>query len=88
MSSGRYLVVFIEPRGKYPPQATDTEVNNCFSENSEIIEHKKDYFKLIYFCQRLQFWRGNDRTVVVFSCRQIKLLNLFSSCGKFLQTES
>ena len=81
MSSGRYLVIFTEPRGKYPPQATDTEVN-------KIIEHKKDYFKLIYFCQRLQFWRGNDRTVVVFSCRQIKLLNLFSTCGKFLQTES
>ena len=41
MSSGRYLVIFTELRGKYPPQATDTEVNNCFSENSEIIEHKR-----------------------------------------------
>ena len=46
MSSGRYLVIFTEPRGKYPRQATDTEENNCFSENSEIIEHKKDYFKV------------------------------------------
>ena len=29
--------------GKYPPLATDTEVNSCFSKNlnSEIIMHKK-----------------------------------------------
>ena len=82
MPSDRYLVIFTEPGGKYPPQATDTEVNKCFSENSEIIEHNNDYFKLISWCQRLQFWRGNDRTVVAFFCRQIKLLNLFSSCGE------
>ena len=30
---------------KYPPLATDAEVNNCFSiENNEIIEHKNDDF--------------------------------------------
>ena len=46
----RWLVVVIyratKQRGKYPPPATDTEVNNCFSiyQNSEIIEHKNDDF--------------------------------------------
>ena len=33
-------------RGNYPPLASDTEVNNCFSiyQNSEIIEHKNMIF--------------------------------------------
>ena len=44
--SGGYSVIFTEPRGKYPPLTTNTEVNYgyCFSENSEIIEHKNDDF--------------------------------------------
>ena len=60
----------------YPPLASDTVMNNCLSiyYNSEIIEHKIDNF---YRCQRLQFLRANDRTVVAFSCRQIKLLKAF-----------
>ena len=31
-------------RGKYPPLATNTEMNSCFSiyENNEIIQHKKN----------------------------------------------
>ena len=40
--------------GKYPPLATDTEVNNCFS---EIIELKNDDLKLIYSSQQLRFSR-------------------------------
>ena len=36
----------LKRRGKYPPLATDTKVNNCFSKysNSGIIEHKNDDF--------------------------------------------
>ena len=40
VASGGYLP---KRRGKYPPVATDAEVNSCFSiyQNSEIIQHKK-----------------------------------------------
>ena len=46
----RWLVAIVteaaKRRGKSPPLATDTEVNNCFSiyQNSEIIERKNDDF--------------------------------------------
>ena len=44
--------IFTERRSgdKYPPQATDTEVNSCFSiyKNCEIMEHKNDDFKLTF----------------------------------------
>ena len=61
--SGGYSVIFTEPRGKYPPLTTHSEVNNCFSENSVIIELTNDDFWPIYYCQRSKFWRGIDQTV-------------------------
>ena len=48
--------------GKYPPLATDTKVNSCFSKNlnSEIIEHKK--MTLIHsFLERLQYFGRKSR---------------------------
>ena len=43
--------------GKYPPLATDTEVNSCFSKNlnSEKIMHKMMTLILLYL-QRLQYF--------------------------------
>ena len=39
-------------RGKYPPLATDTEVNSCFSiyYNSEIIHTTKNYLDDFFTC--------------------------------------
>ena len=52
------------------------------------MEHKNHGFQLINCCQRLQFWRTNDRKAVAFSCGPIKLKGiLLAIVGNFLQKE-
>ena len=60
----------------YPPPATDSEVNNCFSIylSSEIIELKNDDLNSFTVAKDLiTILASNDRTAVAFSFRQIKL---------------
>ena len=54
--------------GKYPPLATDTKVNNCFSKNlnNEIMLHKK--MTLInLFCNDYSIFGGKSRA----SCAEL-----------------
>ena len=66
-------------QGKWPPLATETEVNNCFGiyQDSEIIEHKSDDFNSFTAANDYNFGAQMTERLSRFLCRQINLLKAF-----------
>ena len=79
-------------RGNYPPLASDTEVNNCFSiyQNSEIIEHKNMIFNSFTVANDYNFgaqWpNGRGRRFFLPTNKTFEGICL-ALAGKFLQKE-
>ncbi len=58
-ASGEYIYWAAKQLGKYPPLASDTKMNSCFSilKQWDNIAYKDDFW-LVYSSQRLQFSRA------------------------------